>query len=99
MNKIYEVAWYWMSEAAVFLVYDEHTIKEVESAYGCYDAELEEEIAEDITEDDFDNYGEPVADEDENIIGKVIDKRKLFERLEPLWTADIVQMMRKENMR
>lgn len=95
MSKIYEAAWHWMGEAALFLVADGHSIEEVMDVYKCDNIGVIEPDPDGITEDDFQEYGKPVSDNDANTIGMVIDKGDLLYALYgDKWPSELINMSR-----
>lgn len=96
MSRVYEVAWDWSSEAALFLVYDGHTIEEVMASYDdeMENIDIRDRNVTDITEYDFINYGGPILDDNGNRIGRVITKDDMLQELDPYMPSDLVRMLR-----
>lgn len=96
MSRVCEVAWDWSSEAALFLVYDGHTLEEVMESYDdeMQNIDIRDRNVTDITERDFIDYGGPILDDNGNHIGRVITKDDMLQELDPYMPSDLVRMLR-----
>lgn len=95
MSKIYEVAYDWSSEAALILVYDGHTFDEVIEWFvtNMDNIDVRDNNVTGITENDFIEYGDPLRDDDENIVGRIVTKERLMEEFDPYMPSDIIKML------